>query len=116
MHVSEDMFVKSSADLVPAMQQRLALATGVLLGIGKMSVSVTPSVQTTNDMQKLMLSQQRARSVMEWLTEKGVKTVLGTASPDADASLALGPGVDLLIASGGGEPIDAQTAKVKSTE
>jgi len=36
-----------------------------------MNVSVTPSVQTTNDMQKLSLSQQRARSVMEWLTEKG---------------------------------------------
>jgi outer membrane protein OmpA-like peptidoglycan-associated protein len=116
MHVSEDMFLKSSSDLVPAMQQRMALATGVLLGIGKMNVSVTPSVQTTNDMQKLSLSQQRARSVMEWLTEKGVRAVLGTASPDADASLALGPGVDLLIASGVGEPTDVQSAKIKSTE
>jgi len=116
MHVSEDMFVKNSSELVPAMQQRMALATGVLLGIGKMNVSVTPSVQTTNDMQKLALSQQRARSVMEWLTEKGVKAVLGTASPDAEASLALGPGVDLLIASGGGEPTDVQSAKSKSAE
>jgi outer membrane protein OmpA-like peptidoglycan-associated protein len=101
MHVPEEMFVKNRAELVPQMQERLALTTGVLLGIGKLSVSVTPSVQTSSDMQKLALSQQRARAVMEWFASMGLKAAMGAPSPSSEAieaSLALGPGVDLMIA------------------
>ena len=115
MHVPEEMFVKSRAELLPDMQERLALATGVLLGIGKLSVSVTPSVQAGNDMQKLMLSQQRARAVMEWFAAMGVKAVLGTTTGDAEAALAIGPGVDLLIEGSSGDPAEAD-AKAKKAE
>jgi hypothetical protein len=101
VHVPENMFVKTHTDLVPAMQQRLSLATGALLGIGKLSVSVSPSVQSSSDPQKLALSQQRARTVMEWLQSMGVQAVMGAAAPDAEASLAMGPGVDLVIAATG---------------
>lgn len=111
MHVAEEMFVKSRAELVPDMQERLALATGVLLGIGKLSVSVTPSVQAGNDMQKLQLSQQRARAVMEWFAAMGVKAVLGTTTGDAEASLAIGPGVDLLIEAASGDLSEPDKAK-----
>jgi hypothetical protein len=97
LHVPETVFVKSRMDLVPDMELRLSLATGALLGIGKMAVSVSPSVQSGTDMQKLALSQQRARAVMEWLLARGVKAVMGTAAPDAEASMAMGPGVDLFI-------------------
>ena len=49
-------------------------------------------------MQKLALSQQRARAgSMEWLLARGVRAVMGTAVPDAEASMAMGPGVDLFI-------------------
>jgi hypothetical protein len=101
VHVPEVMFVKAHTDLVPAMQQRLSLATGALLGIGKLSVSVSPSVQSSSDVQKLALSQQRARALMEWLQSMGVQAVMGAAAPDAEASLAMGPGVDLVIAAAG---------------
>lgn len=101
VHVPENMFVKTHTDLVPAMQQRLSLATGALLGIGKLTVSVSPSVQSSSDPQKLALSQQRARTVMEWLQSMGVQAVMGAAAPDAEASLAMGPGVDLVIAATG---------------
>jgi hypothetical protein len=83
------------------MKQRLTLATGTLLGIGGLSVSVSPSVQAGDDVQKLAMSQQRARAVMEWLLSMGVASVMGTASPDADASMAMGPGIDLLVAGSG---------------
>jgi outer membrane protein OmpA-like peptidoglycan-associated protein len=101
VHVPESMFVKAHTDLVPAMQQRLSLATGALLGIGKLSVSVSPSVQSSSDVQKLALSQLRARAVMEWLQSMGVQAVMGATAPDAEASLAMGPGVDLVIAAAG---------------
>jgi outer membrane protein OmpA-like peptidoglycan-associated protein len=101
VHVPESMFLKAHTDLVPAMQQRLSLATGALLGIGKLSVSVSPSVQSSSDVQKLALSQERARAVMEWLQSMGVQAVMGAAAPDAEASLAMGPGVDLVIAAAG---------------
>jgi hypothetical protein len=100
LHVPESMFVKSRMDLVPAMELRLSLATGALLGIGKMVVSVSPSVQSGNDLQKLALSQQRARALMEWLLAKGVQANMATAAADAEASMAMGPGVDLLVAAG----------------
>lgn len=102
VHVPENMFLKGTKELVPDMKQRLTLATGTLLGIGGLSVSVSPSVQGGDDVQKLAMSQQRARAVMEWLLSMGVASVMGTASPDADASMAMGPGVDLLITGSGG--------------
>ncbi len=104
VHVPEEMFAKGSADPLPAMQERLALATGVLLGIGNLSVSVTPSIQISTDMQKLARSQQRARALMEWLASMGLKATMGTASADAETSLAIGPGVDLMIGSGSLDP------------
>jgi hypothetical protein len=36
---------------------------------------------------------------MERFASMGVKATMGTASADAEASLAMGPGVDLLIAA-----------------
>jgi outer membrane protein OmpA-like peptidoglycan-associated protein len=99
VHVPEDMFAKGGTDLLPQMQDRLNFATGVLLGIGKLSVAVTPSVQISTDMQKLALSQQRARALMEKLASMGPKATMGTASADAETALAIGPGVDLLIAA-----------------
>jgi hypothetical protein len=101
VHVPENMFLKGTKELLPDMKQRLSLATGTLLGIGGLSVSVSPSVQGGDDVQKLAMSQQRARAVMEWLLSMGVSSVMGTASPDADASMAMGPGVDLLVAGSG---------------
>lgn len=101
LHVAEESFAKSSTDLVPAMQERLALAIGVMLGIGNLNVSVTPSVLANSDIQKLALSQQRARAVMEWCASMGVKAVVGSAASDAETSLALGPGIDLTITAGG---------------
>jgi hypothetical protein len=50
-------------------------------------------------MQKLALSQQRARALMEKLASMGLKATMGTASADAETALAIGPGVDLLIAA-----------------
>jgi hypothetical protein len=102
VHVPENMFLKGSNELVPDMKQRLSLATGTLLGIGGLSVSVSPSVQGGDDVQKLAMSQQRARAVMEWLSSMGVTSVMGTSSPDAEASMAMGPGIDLWVAGSGG--------------
>jgi outer membrane protein OmpA-like peptidoglycan-associated protein len=119
MHVPEEMFVKSRAELLPQMQERLALTTGVLLGIGKLSVSVTPSVQASTDMQKLALSQQRARAVMEWFASMGVKAAMGAPSPSSEAieaALALGPGVDLMIAGSSLEQADLDAAKPKPAD
>lgn len=97
LHVSETVFAKGRTDLLPDTETRLSLAAGALLGIGKLSVSVSPSVQSGTDMQKLALSQKRARAVMEWLLARGIRAVMGTATPDAEASMAMGPGVDLFI-------------------
>ena len=103
LHVPETVFVKGRTELGPDTELRLSLATGALLGIGKLSVSVSPSVQSGTDMQKLALSQQRARAVMEWLLARGVRAVMGTAAPDAEASMAMGPGVDLFISGAAAE-------------
>ena len=115
VHVPEDMFAKGSTDPLPAMRERLALAAGVLLGIGKLSVSVTPSIQISTDMQKLALSQQRARALMEWLASMGLKATMGTASADAETALAIGPGVDLMIAAGSIDPSKPEAPKAGSS-
>ena len=47
---------------------------------------------------------KECENLMEWLLAKGVQAVMGTAAPDAEASMAMGPGVDLLIAGTGVEP------------
>jgi hypothetical protein len=97
LHVPDSVFVKGRTDLVPDTELRLSLATGALLGIGKLNVSVSPSVLSGTDMQKLGFEQQRARAVMEWLQARGVRAVMSNSAPDAEASMAMGPGVDLFI-------------------
>ena len=84
-------------------------------GIGKLSVSVTPSIQISTDMQKLALSQQRARALMEWLASMGLKATMGTASADAETALAIGPGVDLMIAAGSIDPSKPEAPKAGSS-
>ena len=89
-------------DLTPDAKDRLATAAGILLGIGNLTVTVTPALQATEDVKQLGLSQQRSRATMEWLDSMGLKAVEGVP-PDASASaaveraLAPGPGVDLVI-------------------
>jgi outer membrane protein OmpA-like peptidoglycan-associated protein len=101
-HVTNDGFNKGRTDLTPDAKDRLATAAGILLGIGNLTVTVTPALQLTEDVKQLGLSQQRARALMEWLDSMGLKAVEGVP-PDASASaaveraLAPGPGVDLVI-------------------
>jgi outer membrane protein OmpA-like peptidoglycan-associated protein len=101
-HVTNDGFNKGRTDLTADAKDRLATAAGILLGIGNLTVTVTPALQATEDVKQLGLSQQRARAMMEWLDSMGLKAVEGVP-PDASASaaveraLAPGPGVDLLI-------------------
>ncbi len=100
-HISSDEgFVKGRVELTPTARERLSLAAGILLGIGNVSVAVTPALQLSEDPAKLALSQRRARAVMEWLASLGVKAAAGVPPPSTGAeekALAPGPGVDLLI-------------------
>jgi len=101
-HITNDGFTKGRADLTPDAKDRLSTAAGILLGIGNLTVTVTPALQATEDVKLLGLSQQRARATMEWLASMGLKAVEGVP-PDASATaaveraLAPGPGVDLVI-------------------
>jgi outer membrane protein OmpA-like peptidoglycan-associated protein len=101
-HITNDGFNKGRTDLTPDAKDRLATAAGILLGIGNLTVTVTPALQATEDVKQLGLSQQRSRATMEWLDSMGLKAVEGVP-PDASASaaveraLAPGPGVDLVI-------------------
>jgi outer membrane protein OmpA-like peptidoglycan-associated protein len=112
-HISSDEgFVKGRLDMTPATRERLSLVAGILLGIGNVSVSVTPALQLSEEPAKLALSQKRARAVMEWLASVGISAAAGVPLPSTEAAekaLAPGPGVDLLI-SFEAEPAPAPAA------
>lgn len=99
-HVQSDAFVKGKTELLPATRDRLGTAAGILVGIGSVTVTVTPALQLSEDVRQLGLSQQRARSLMEWLASLGLKVNAGVPSDTGGAvekAVAPGPGVDLLI-------------------
>jgi outer membrane protein OmpA-like peptidoglycan-associated protein len=99
-HVQSDAFVKGKTELLPATHDRLGTAAGILVGIGSVTVTVTPALQLSEDVRQLGLSQQRARSLMEWLASLGLKVNAGVPSDSSGAvekAVAPGPGVDLLI-------------------
>lgn len=105
--LSADEFAHGKAELEVASRERIGIGVGVLLGIGGLSVTVTPSLQLSEDVRELALAQQRARAVMDWLASLGLKATVGTPPPmaaGAEATLSTNPGVDLLISSGDGEP------------
>jgi hypothetical protein len=99
-HVVPDDFVKGKPDLDAPMMERLAIGAGVLLGVGGFTVTVSPSLQLSEDFKLLGLAQQRARGLMDWLASLGVKAAVGpppASSTVADAALSTGAGVDLTI-------------------
>jgi hypothetical protein len=99
-HVASSDFISGRADVDAPMMERLAIGAGMLLGIGGFSVTVSPSLQLSEDIKRLTLAQQRARGVMDWLASVGIKAVVGpppASSSAADAALSTGPGVDLTI-------------------
>jgi outer membrane protein OmpA-like peptidoglycan-associated protein len=99
-HVQSDAFVKAKTELLPATRDRLGTAAGILVGIGSLTITVTPALQLSEDVRQLGLSQQRARALMEWLASLGLKVNAGVPSVSGGAvekALAPGPGVDLMI-------------------
>jgi outer membrane protein OmpA-like peptidoglycan-associated protein len=97
---SDEGFVKGRTDLSPSTRERLAVAAGILLGIGNVSVVVTPALQLSEDVRQLGLSQQRARTLMDWLASLGLNATAGVPPPAtgaAEKALAPGPGVELVI-------------------
>ncbi len=113
--VQNDDYVKGRPELMPATRERLAIALGVVMGIGGLSVSVSPGLQMTEDLKLLALGQQRARGLMDWFASVGVHATIGAppaSATTADAALSDGPGVDLTITGGeaavdGGAKTDA---------
>jgi outer membrane protein OmpA-like peptidoglycan-associated protein len=111
-HVQSDAFVKGKTELLPATRDRLGTAAGILVGIGSVTVTVTPALQLSEDVRQLGLSQQRARSLMEWLASLGLKVNAGVPSDSSGAvekAVAPGPGVDLLIIFDGPSPVGDAT-------
>jgi outer membrane protein OmpA-like peptidoglycan-associated protein len=107
-HVQNDAFVKGKTELLPTTRDRLSTAAGILVGIGSVTVTVTPALQLSEDVRQLGLSQQRARSLMEWLASLGLKVNAGVpsdASSAVEKAVAPGPGVDLLISFDGPTPV-----------
>ena len=99
-HLPPDSFTNAKPELLPASEQRLAVAAGILIGVGGFSVVVSPSLQLGEDLKQLALAQQRARVVMDWLASLGVKAAVGAPPASAtpvDAVLSTGPGVDLSL-------------------
>lgn len=98
-HVPPDDFLKGKPEMTPASRDRLSIAVGVLIGIGGFSVTVSPALQISEDVRQLGLAQQRARTLMEWLSSLGIHATVGVPPPSAaaEAALSTGPGVDLLI-------------------
>jgi outer membrane protein OmpA-like peptidoglycan-associated protein len=101
VHIADEKFAKGRTELTVDARERLDTAAGIVLGIGNLAVTVTPTLQTSEDVRKLGLSQQRARSVMEWLASLGVKAKDGVPVDTGGAvekALGAGAGVDLVIA------------------
>jgi outer membrane protein OmpA-like peptidoglycan-associated protein len=114
VHIDDAKFVKGRTDLTIDARERLDTAAGIVLGIGSLAVTVTPTLQTSEDVRKLGLSQQRARSVMEWLASLGVKAKDGVPVDTGGAvekALGAGAGVDLLISYDGDQPAIAPAPK-----
>lgn len=110
---SDEGFVKGRIELTPVARERVSVAAGILLGIGNVTVKVTPALQLNDDVKQLELSQHRARAVMEWLASLGLNAVAGEPDPSsaaAERALAPGPGVDLVIAFEGPEGALAASA------
>jgi outer membrane protein OmpA-like peptidoglycan-associated protein len=111
VHIDGEKFVKGRTELTGDARERLDTAAGIVLGIGSLAVTVTPTIQTSEDVRKLGLSQQRARSVMEWLASLGVKAKDGVPVDTGgvvEKALGAGAGVDLVIAYDG-EPPDSNS-------
>lgn len=114
VHLDGEKFVKGRTDLTADARERLDTAAGIVLGIGNLAVTVTPMLQTSEDVRKLGLSQQRARSVMEWLSSLGVKAKDGVPLDTGGAverALGAGAGVDLVIAYDADQAALAQPSK-----
>jgi outer membrane protein OmpA-like peptidoglycan-associated protein len=116
-HIASTGFGKGRPELTPETRERLATAAGILLGIGNLTVTVTPALQMSEDVKQLGLSQQRARALLEWLASLGIKAVAGVpgeASAAVERALAPGPGVDLLISFDESAGADAASKSTKS--
>jgi outer membrane protein OmpA-like peptidoglycan-associated protein len=114
-HLPSDGFTKGRAELTQDSKNRLATFAGILLGIGNLTVTVTPALQLSEDVKQLGLSQQRARALMEWLASLAIKAGVGLpadASAAVERALAPGPGVDLLIGSDESSGPGAKSAKL----
>jgi hypothetical protein len=113
-HAGSEQLLRGRQQLPAPMMERLAIAAGVLLGVGGFTVTVSPSLQLSEDFKLLALAQQRARGLMDWLASLGVKAAVGpppASSTVADAALSTGAGKDLTItdptASGSTSPAPA---------
>jgi outer membrane protein OmpA-like peptidoglycan-associated protein len=114
VHIDNEKFIKGRTDLTVDARERLDTAAGIVLGIGSLAVTVMPTLQTSEDVRKLGLSQQRARSVMEWLASLGVKARDGVPVDSGGAvekALGAGAGVDLVIAYDADQPGVGSAAK-----
>ena len=103
---SDEGFVKGRTELTPVTRERASVAAGILLGVGNVSVTVTPALQNSEDLRQLELARQRARAVMDWLASLGLNATAGIPPPSsaaAERALAPGPGVDLLISFAGSD-------------
>jgi outer membrane protein OmpA-like peptidoglycan-associated protein len=114
VHIDDGKFAKGRTELTVDARERLDTAAGIVLGIGSLAVTVTPTLQTSEDVRKLGLSQQRARAVMEWLASLGVKARDGVPVDSGGAvekALGAGAGVDLVIGYDSDQPIAGPTPK-----
>jgi outer membrane protein OmpA-like peptidoglycan-associated protein len=97
---SDEGFVKARTDLAPVTRERLSVAAGILIGMGNVSVTVTPALQVSEDVHQLTLSNSRVRALVDWLASLGVRATAGEAGASTGAvekALAPGPGVELVF-------------------
>jgi outer membrane protein OmpA-like peptidoglycan-associated protein len=110
---SDEGFVKGRTDLVPVTRERLSVAAGILIGMGNVSVTVTPALQASEDVHQLTLSNSRTRALVDWLASLGVRATAGEAGASAGAvekALAPGPGVELVFNFEGTEAAASSSA------